>query len=138
LIALPFYWLLALFAQLFPAPPGTTHPPPQPPPAPPVAPGAPAGDAGASLLSLAGSLVFWVLALGLLIYVVRSYLRDRPELARALLALAPVRGLAAWWAAVWAWLAGRAQALQALSVRAGAAGAAGAAAQPAWFRFWPW
>jgi hypothetical protein len=50
------------------------------------------------------SLVFWAVALGMVFYVVRSYLRDHPELLEALGGLGPVRALRRLWTALWHWL----------------------------------
>ncbi len=52
------------------------------------------------------SLVFWVIALGIVFYVVRSYLRDHPELLEGLAALGLVRVLRRMWAALRHWLGG--------------------------------
>ena len=50
------------------------------------------------------SLVFWIVALGIVFYVVRSYLRDHPELLKSLAALGLVRALGRMWAALGSWL----------------------------------
>lgn len=52
------------------------------------------------------SLVFWIIALVMVFYVVRSYLRDHPELMEALAALGPIRVLRRLWAALWRSLGG--------------------------------
>jgi len=59
------------------------------------------------------SLLFWTIALGLVVYVVRSYLNDRPELLRMLAALKPIRALATFLEAVWRRLRGFAGATRA-------------------------
>ena len=57
------------------------------------------------------SLLFWAAALGTVFYVVRSYLRDRPELLQALASLGPVRALRDFLVAVWRRLVGAAEAV---------------------------
>lgn len=56
------------------------------------------------------SFLFWAIALGLVVYVVRSYLHDRPELLRMLAALKPIRLLATFLEGVWLRLRGLARA----------------------------
>lgn len=46
--------------------------------------GTPPSGSGPAWLSIVRSLAFWVVALGVVLYVLRSYLRDRPELMAAL------------------------------------------------------
>lgn len=60
----------------------------------------------ASWLELARTLVFWVALLTGLFFVVRSYVRDRPELRQALISLRPIRALSRGWVAVTHWLRG--------------------------------
>lgn len=50
------------------------------------------------------SIIFWVVLLATAIYLVRSYVRDRPELLRTLRGFAPVRWLSQLWQAVRRWL----------------------------------
>jgi hypothetical protein len=69
------------------------------------APNAP-GGAGLNWLELLRSLLFWAAALGMVAYVIRSYLRDHPELLKALTSLRPVRALRDLLAALWRRLAG--------------------------------
>jgi len=73
------------------------------------------GEAGMPLawFELLKSLLFWTIALGLVVYVVRSYLNDRPELLRMLAALKPIRALATFLEAVWRRLRGFAGATRA-------------------------
>ncbi|MCP4538302.1 MAG: DUF4129 domain-containing protein [Chloroflexi bacterium] len=59
------------------------------------------------------SLVFWVAALGMVIYVIRSYLHDRPELLTALTAFKPVRLLRDFLTALWRRLTGLMEAVSA-------------------------
>jgi hypothetical protein len=72
---------------------------PQPPPPPLDFPQlGPAGSANWG--EVLRSLVFWLVALGMIVYVLRSFLRERPELLAGLGALGPVRILRRWWAAL--------------------------------------
>jgi len=73
------------------------------------------GEAGMPLawFELLKSLLFWAIALGLVVYVVRSYLHDRPELLRMLATLKPIRALATFLEAVWRRLRGLAGATRA-------------------------
>ena len=51
------------------------------------------------------SILFWALLLAGVIYVLRTYLRDHPELGQGLSRLRPVQGLRALWALFRGWLA---------------------------------
>jgi hypothetical protein len=64
----------------------------------------PAG--GPSWFQLARSFLFWGLVIVLLVYVVRAYLRDHPELAHALGRWRPARTLVDLARALWGWLRG--------------------------------
>ncbi len=79
--------------QLYPNPP---------PPAP--------GSVAPSWWEVLRSLVFWIAALGMVIYVIRSYLHDHPELLTALTAFKPIRLLRDFLAALWRRLTGLAEA----------------------------
>ncbi len=57
------------------------------------------------------SLVFWLVALGVVFYVVRSYLRDHPEIRKALSSLWLFRAIGDLLAALWRRLTGLAQAI---------------------------
>jgi hypothetical protein len=57
----------------------------------------PAGG-GANWGEVLRSLVFWLVLLGMIVYVLRSFLHERPELLAALGGLGPVRILRRWWA----------------------------------------
>jgi hypothetical protein len=105
----PFGWLAWLMARLF----GDEQPPPQAetlplrlpqrePPAP--------GGAAPDWLELLRSFLFWIAALGMLFYVIRSYLRDHPELLEALVTQRPIRALRDFLIALWRRLAGWAEA----------------------------
>ena len=54
-------------------------------------------------LGLLRALLFWGAILLVVCYVVRSYLRDRPELLRAVTQVAPARTLRRWWASLTRW-----------------------------------
>jgi len=54
-------------------------------------------------LGLLRSLLFWGAILLVVFYTVRSYLRDRPELLRAVTQVAPARTLRRWWASLKRW-----------------------------------
>jgi len=56
--------------------------------------------AGANWGEVLQSLVFWLVALGMIVYVLRSFLHERPELLAALSALGPLHTLRRWWAAL--------------------------------------
>jgi len=99
LFLLPFAWLISLLGG-------------EPAPAPPIEPLSPPlpGDSGSipgpDWFQIVRSLVFWVIALGILLYVVRSYLRDHPELLESLATLGLVRALRRLWLALQGWLGG--------------------------------
>ena len=92
LFMLPLAWLLS-WLGLVPSQLGLDQPLSRLPPQnqdPPVAP---------DWLQILRSLVFWAIVLGILFYLVRSYLRDHPELAKALANLGLVRALRDMWSA---------------------------------------
>jgi hypothetical protein len=64
------------------------------------------------------TVLVWALLIGMALYVVSSYLRDRPELARALRDLGALRKLKQLWAALRHRVSGLAAAVQALPVAA--------------------
>jgi hypothetical protein len=93
LISLPLMLIARLFGRSSPVtPPLQTAP--LPPPQPDTAWSAP------DWLGLLRSLLFWGVALGVLAYAVRTYLRDHPEVWEALMSFAPVRALVRLWAAL--------------------------------------
>jgi hypothetical protein len=109
LLLYPFGWLAWLISRLFgheQLPPQAEILPPQLPQREPPAP----GGAGPDWLEILRSLIFWVAALGMLFYVIRSYLRDRPELLQALLSQRPIRALRDFLIALWRRLVGLAEA----------------------------
>jgi hypothetical protein len=99
LILLPFAWLMSLLGG-DPVPARPAEPPSRPFP---IDSG---GHAGPDWFQILRSLMFWVIALGIVFYVVRSYLRDHPELLESLAALGLVRALGRMWAALGRWLGG--------------------------------
>lgn len=64
-----------------------------------------------SWFELLRSLVFWAVALGMVYYVIRSYLRDHPEILRSLAGAGPIRVLLRLLAALWRSLTGLAEAV---------------------------
>ena len=99
LILLPFAWLMSLLGV-------ESAPAPNTQPLSPPALGDTGGDVGPGWLQIVRSLAFWVIAVGIVFYVVRSYVRDHPELFESLAALGLVRALRRLWAALWRWLNG--------------------------------
>jgi hypothetical protein len=112
LLWLLFNLLLALFAPFFGNEPS---PLPSPPPSLELL------EAGTEANGLGGasppwfeilrSLVFWTAALAMVFYVIRSYLRDRPELLAALVSLRPIRAVRDFLANLWRRLTGLAEAV---------------------------
>jgi hypothetical protein len=77
---------------------------------PPQVPQQPFDSAAPSWFEILRSLLFWVATLGVVFYVVRSYLRDHPEMLQALTLLGPIRGLRHFLTALWRRLVGLAEA----------------------------
>jgi len=92
-----------LFGSERPTPPQPIIPPPQLPQQQP-------GGAAPGWFEILRSLLFWAAALGMVFYVVRSYLRDRPELLEALATPRPIRALCGFLIALWRRLVGLAEA----------------------------
>jgi hypothetical protein len=92
---------LSLLARLL----GFENPAPQPqlPAFDPPVQGAEGGGA-TGWFEIAQALLFFAIVMGGIFYVVRNYLRDRPELAEALFALRPIQLLRRGWTALWQWL----------------------------------
>lgn len=105
LFTLPLAWLFSLFGAEPPSPRPSSSPPqfqqPQP-----------SGGGAPHWFQFLQSLVFWIIALGMVFYVVRSYLRDHPDLLESLARLAPIRFLVRLWAALGQWWRGWGIALQ--------------------------
>ena len=64
------------------------------------------GGGAMSWLEAARALIFWIVVFGAVVFVLRSYLRERPELLGALTALRPVQALSKGWTFLWARLRG--------------------------------
>ncbi len=106
LISLPVWlWLYLLFLLT-----GGPSSPPQPslPSLQPQEPGGP-GGAAPGWFEILRSLLFWTVALGMVVYVVRSYLLDHLEILGALAALGPIRALRRFLAALWRRIVGLAE-----------------------------
>jgi hypothetical protein len=67
------------------------------------------GGAAPGWFEMLRSLLFWAAALGMVFYVVRSYLRDHPELLKALNTQRPIRALRGFLIALWRRLVGLAE-----------------------------
>jgi hypothetical protein len=93
LISLPF-WLLS---RLFGKAEGGGPPPPR---APWSAPAPPEQRAGSGWFALLQTIVFWMVAAAVVGFVIWNYLRDHPEVWRALTSSALVRALRALWRAL--------------------------------------
>lgn len=78
-------------------PPTRPEPEPEAPPSEQPVVGPTPGAAGADWLQVLGSLFFWAVTIGMLVYIVRSYLRDHPEILRALSGLKLVQALRRLW-----------------------------------------
>jgi hypothetical protein len=101
-ITFPFQLLLWLLSMLLGEPqpaPEFERPQFEPPPQAPAANGS-----GPDWIALVRTLLFWAFILGGMFYVIRSYLRDRPGLQRALAGFRPIRTLRQAAAALWRWL----------------------------------
>jgi hypothetical protein len=130
IVALPF-WLLSYLLYLL-----LGHAPPtQPRFSPPEQVTAVPARAPLNWFEVLRSLVFWLIALGMITYVLRTYLRDHPEILRSLARFSPFRALFRFLAALWRSLSGLAGAVseripRRLSSRLARSGLAGSA-----FRF---
>ncbi len=95
----------------------------------------PATGTPLSWLELLRSFVFWAVALGMVYYVIRSYLRDHPEILRSLAGAGPIRALLRILAALWRSLLGLAEAVgERIPHRLALRGTGGRPVQPG-FRF---
>lgn len=93
------FWVLARLLgigepQPIPRPQLPTFEPPQ----------APGGGEALGWLEISITLIFWAVVLVGVFYVIRGYLRDRPELRRALATFKPLQALRRGWSALWRWL----------------------------------
>src|SRR5262249_23655295 len=85
----------------------------------PPPPAALSGGGGApSWLAVVQSIFFWAVGVGMVIYIVGSYLRDHPELAQALKRFGPLRALRRWWMSVRSKLGGWVERINAAGPRA--------------------
>jgi hypothetical protein len=102
LFLLPFAWLFWLLARLL----AIGEPQPVPRPQLPAfePPPAASGEGTLSWLEISITLIFWAVVLVGVFYVIRSYLRDHPELRATLATFKPFRILRHGWAALWRWL----------------------------------
>lgn len=102
LLLLPLAFLISLFTKDM-----ERVAPPSPPTRPNVEPATPAAEsAPAPWLEVLRSVVFWVVIVGVLVYIVRSYLRDRPDLWQTLRRFRPVRWLEGIWTTLRRWWRG--------------------------------
>ena len=108
LFILPLTWLLWLVSRLFgdpaPSPSGGFTPPEFPQQE-------PSTVAPTNWFEMLRSLLFWAATLGMIFYVVRSYLRDHPELLKPLAGLRPIRALRRFLIALWRRLVGLVEAV---------------------------
>lgn len=109
LVILPFAWLGWLVMTLL----GSPSPPPagRLPPAPPTLPASPTSTPPPPWFETLRILLIVAIVVGMVVYILRAYLRDHPGALNALNALRPVRGLRQWWAALRRRLGGWAEAL---------------------------
>jgi len=109
LLMLPLNLLFWLLSRLF----GDSVLPPRPQSdlIPPEFPQREPGGVAPDWFEILRSLLFWAIAVGMVFYVVRSYLRDHPELLKALAGLRPIRALRRFLIALWRNLVGLAEAV---------------------------
>jgi hypothetical protein len=98
LLVLVFFLLLTPLARLFGAEVRREAVEPIPPPN--LSYLAPGGSVP-EWLAVVKSIAFWAVALGAVAYVVRAYLRDRPELTEALISFEPLQAIRRLVAALW-------------------------------------
>ena len=94
LLSLPF-WLIAWLFMRDEAPPLPSSSMPFRPPAQPDL-----GREPPDWLGVARAVFFWIVALGITFYLVRGYLREHPEIWRAIVSFAPLRWLRGLWRAL--------------------------------------
>jgi uncharacterized protein DUF4129 len=109
LLLLPFSWLWWLAMHLLgtPARPPATAPLPPPPPTQLLSP----TTAQPPWFETLRILLVVSLVVGMIIYILRAYLRDHPDVLKTLSALRPIRGLRRWWTVLWRRLGGWADVL---------------------------
>jgi hypothetical protein len=103
LLSLPFLWFLSLLGRS----PDRLPPPPK---VPPVFPEAPPQGAPLPWFEAIRSLLFWLIALAIIIYLIKIYFNDHPELGRAIRSFKPLGQLLKLLAQLWRHLLGLAQA----------------------------
>lgn len=111
LLSLPLLWFLSLLGR-------SPDTPPPPPMAPPAFPDAPPQGAPVPWLEVVRSLIFWLIALAIIIYLIKIYFDDHPELGRAVRRFKPLDQLLKLLASLWRQLLGLAQAGMALMPKA--------------------
>ncbi len=97
---LPLAWLFSLLQGKNvrdTEPPLELRPPPPPPPN---------TDANMPWLEIVRSIIFWVVATGIVFYIIRSYFRERPQLLTQLRAQRPVKWLRQLWTILLSWWRG--------------------------------
>jgi hypothetical protein len=86
-LMLLIFWLLLLLLA-----PNRERPPlPEIEPIDPALPPSPGSVGGPDWLEMLRSFLFWTVVLGAIVYVLRTYLRDHPEIVRSLLSFGPIR-----------------------------------------------
>lgn len=88
LLMLPFYLLAQLLLGDEVEPPAMVRPPQLAPP-----PAAAGGSGGPAWFELLRSFIFWVIILGIIVYILRIYLQDHPEVREAIVNMWPLRML---------------------------------------------
>jgi hypothetical protein len=106
---IPFIWLWWLVTRLLGSP--STLPVIRPPTLPPTLPASPASAPPPPWFETLRILLIVALVAGMVVYILRAYLRDHPGALKALTALRPVRGFRQWWAALRRRMGGWAEAL---------------------------
>jgi hypothetical protein len=93
LFTLPIAWLFSILT------PTGSEVPPQPAPLPPTFDPLPQTALAPTppWIEILRSFLFWILIVALIVYVVRAYLRDHPELQQAVVTARPVQALRRWW-----------------------------------------
>jgi hypothetical protein len=109
LVMIPFIWLWWLVTRLLGSP--STLPVIRPPTLPPTLPASPASAPPPPWFETLRILLIVALVAGMVVYILRAYLRDHPGALKALTALRPVRGFRQWWAALRRRMGGWAEAL---------------------------
>jgi hypothetical protein len=104
ILMLPIGWLMWLISTLLFGAAEQPRPEPQLPTF--ELPQRPEESARVSWLEIVWPLIFWAIVVGVAFLVVRTYLRDRPELREALATSRSLQVLRRGWVAFWQWLRG--------------------------------